>query len=137
MTIVINESVIAPFAIAHSRAAMHKDGAFQASSPKNFSAGLLTGLFFGRGLRYSILAQNAPSTKYTERSQPVTTGTGTFGPRGIESIGVSDSPPRCFPLVAIFGQALPSSPFVTCQALGSFAMGERLYPRMKPRPAQA
>jgi hypothetical protein len=94
MTIVINESVIAPFAIAPILAAMHKDRAFQASSPKNFSAGRKTGLFFGRGLRYSILAQNAPSTKYTERSQPVKAGTGTFRDAGDRVYRPTDSPPR-------------------------------------------
>jgi len=35
---------------------MHKDGAFQASSPKNFPAGRKTGLFFGRDLAYSFFA---------------------------------------------------------------------------------
>jgi hypothetical protein len=95
-TIVLNESVIAPFAIAANPAAMHKDRAFQASSPKNFSAGRKTGLFFGIGLGYSILAQNAPSTKYTERSQPVKPAPARFGTRGIERSGLRALPRGTF-----------------------------------------
>jgi hypothetical protein len=40
ITIARYKSAIARFALATIRAAMHKDRAFQASSPKNFPAGL-------------------------------------------------------------------------------------------------
>jgi hypothetical protein len=36
------------FAVAQNRAALHKECAFQASSPKTFTAGRKTGLFFGK-----------------------------------------------------------------------------------------
>jgi hypothetical protein len=48
-------------AIALIGAAMHKDRAFQASSPKNFSAGRKTGLFFGRAFPYGKAASSAIS----------------------------------------------------------------------------
>jgi hypothetical protein len=44
-----NAIMVAVSAIVISPAAMHKDQAFQASSPKNFTAGRMTGLFFGPG----------------------------------------------------------------------------------------
>jgi len=40
-------------------AAVHKDRAFQASSPKNFPAGRKTGLFFGRDFPYGTLVSSA------------------------------------------------------------------------------
>ena len=48
ITIARYKSAIARFALATIRAAMHKDRAFQASSPKNFS-----GQFFGTGLFFA------------------------------------------------------------------------------------
>jgi len=40
-------------------AAVHKDLAFQASSPKNFLAGRKTGLFFSRDFPYGTLVSSA------------------------------------------------------------------------------
>jgi hypothetical protein len=100
--IVLNERLIAAFAIAQRHAAMHKDRAFQASSPKNFGRSA-DRPFFGRDLAYSILASNVPSTKYTERSQPVTPAPAREGSRGIESHG-GDSP-LCCPILDVLGDA--------------------------------
>ncbi|WP_153007047.1 hypothetical protein [Sphingomonas sanguinis] len=58
--------MFADVAIASVAAAVHKDRAFQASSPKNFSAGPLTGLFFGRDFPYGKRASSADNQKESE-----------------------------------------------------------------------
>jgi hypothetical protein len=50
LPIALRAIIIAEVAIASTGAAVHKDRAFQASSPKNFPAGRKTGLFFGPDL---------------------------------------------------------------------------------------
>jgi preprotein translocase subunit SecE len=53
--------VVALSAIAFRRAAPQKDLAFQASSPKNFTAGRLTGLFFWPGGSGSCGTKSPPT----------------------------------------------------------------------------
>ncbi|QXT35728.1 hypothetical protein KV697_18875 [Sphingomonas sanguinis] len=59
LSIAFRAIAIAEVAIANRGAAVHKDRAFQASSPKNFTAGRKTGLFFGRDFPYGTLVSSA------------------------------------------------------------------------------
>jgi hypothetical protein len=62
------------FALATNHAAMHKDLAFQASSPKTFKADPSgvpgSALFFVRAMRYSDSAVVVPNHKVLERTPP-------------------------------------------------------------------
>ncbi|WP_294268750.1 hypothetical protein [uncultured Sphingomonas sp.] len=59
LSIAFSAIPVAKVAIANIGAAVHKDRAFQASSPKNFPAGRKTGLFFGRDFPYGTLVSSA------------------------------------------------------------------------------
>ncbi|WP_294204037.1 hypothetical protein [uncultured Sphingomonas sp.] len=68
---------------------MHKDRAFQASSPKNFSAGPMTGLFFGRDFPYGKHASSADNQKESESGVEAAgkTGNGMAIGLGVERFG--------------------------------------------------
>jgi len=76
-------------AIAFGSAALHKDHAFQASSPKNFSAGRLTGLFFGRDFPYGKPASQAKTSRIRKSGVEAAgkTGIGAAIGMGVERFG--------------------------------------------------
>ncbi len=88
VTIAFHATMFADVAIASVAAAVHKDRAFQASSPKNFSAGPLTGLFFGRDFPYGKHASSADNQQESESGVEAAGKTGNGMAIGL---GLSDS----------------------------------------------
>ena len=80
--------IIADVAIASAGAAVHKDRAFQASSPKNFPAGRKTGLFLALTSPRTRMHRQPPHTQNRQSGADAAGKTGTGWTIGW---GLSDS----------------------------------------------